>query len=86
MIQKLGDLSAVVKMQKESEDTYDRALTCIRSYVNRPETEKQKRVREKIAKVQLKNEQLKKHELEKQLKQQGDTKFSFQVSGINKVS
>jgi antitoxin component HigA of HigAB toxin-antitoxin module len=86
MIQKLGDLSAVVKMQKESEDTYDRALACIQSYVNRPETEKQKRVREKIAKVQLKNEQLKKHELEKQLKQQGDTKFSFQVSGINKVS
>ena len=79
MIQKLGDLATVVKMQKEDESVYERAIACVRSYLNRPESEKQRKVREKLAKVQQKQEKMKKEELEKRLKQQGDTKFSFQV-------
>lgn len=79
MIQKYKDLATVIKMQKESDDVYDRALACVRSYLDRPGTEKQQKIQEKLAKERRKMEQQRKEELEKKLKSGGDTTFSFHV-------
>lgn len=80
MIQKLGEGATVIKMQRETPGCYDRVLEHVKTFLKRPETEKQKNMREKLAKVQQKQEKTMKEELEKTLKQQGDTKFSFQVN------
>jgi hypothetical protein len=79
MITKQGDLATVVKMQKQERGLYDQVLEHVRKFLACPETEKQRKIREKLAKLQAKEEQLKKEDLEKQLIQQGDTRFSFQV-------
>ena len=79
MITKQGGLATVVKMQKQERGLYDQVLEHVRKFLACPETEKQRKIREKLAKLQAKEEQLKKEDLEKQLIQQGDTRFSFQV-------
>ena len=79
MITKQGDLATVVKMQKQERGLYDQVLEHVRKFLACPETEKQRKIQEKLAKLQAKEEQLKKEDLEKQLIQQGDTRFSFQV-------
>jgi hypothetical protein len=79
MITKQGDLATVVKMQKQERGLYDQVLEHVRKFLACPETEKQRKIRGKLAKLQAKEEQLKKEDLEKQLIQQGDTRFSFQV-------
>lgn len=82
MVQKYKDLASVIKMQKESDDVYDRAMACVRSYLERPGTEKQQKIQEKLMKQRRKMEQQKKEELEKTIQSGGDTNFSFQVSYI----
>jgi hypothetical protein len=54
--------------------TYAISAISLRKFLACPETEKQRKIREKLAKLQAKEEQLKKEDLEKQLIQQGDTR------------
>jgi len=79
MIQKQGELAQVVKMQKKSTDVYDTVLNYVKNYLQRPETEKQRKIRERLNKVKLRQEKVKKEDFERRLKQQGDTEFSYQV-------
>lgn len=77
MIKKQPELATVIKMQKETPDVYDEVLTAVKNYLLQPETDRQKKVREKLEKAKTKLK--KKGNLEEKLKQQGDTNLSFQV-------
>lgn len=79
MISKQGDMATVVKMQKKNSGAYDQVLECVKKYLLRPETAKQKKVREKLAKLQAKQDKMKLEDMENELRQQGDNRFSFQV-------
>ncbi|VDI83083.1 Hypothetical predicted protein [Mytilus galloprovincialis] len=76
MIKKQPELATVIKMQKETPDVYDEVLTAVKNYLLQPETDRQKKVREKLEKAKTKLK--KKGNLEEKLKQQGDTNLSFQ--------
>ncbi|VDI30258.1 Hypothetical predicted protein [Mytilus galloprovincialis] len=78
MISKQGDMATVVKMQKKNSGAYDQVLECVKKYLLRPETAKQKKVREKLAKLQAKQDKMKLEDMENELRQQGDNRFSFQ--------
>ncbi|CAG2236820.1 unnamed protein product [Mytilus edulis] len=77
MISKQGDMATVVKMQKKDSGAYDKVLECVKNYLL-PETAKQRKVREKLAKLQAKQDKLKLEDMENELRQQGDNRFSFQ--------
>jgi Na+/phosphate symporter len=79
MMQKQGELAQVVKMQKKNTDVYDTVLNYVKNYLQRPETEKQRKIRERLNTVKLRQEKMKKEDFERRLKQQGDTEFSYQV-------
>ena len=79
MIQKQGELAQVVKMQKKNTDVYDTVLNYVKNYLQRPETEKQKKIRKRLNTVKLRQKKMKKEDFERRLKQQGDTEFSYQV-------
>ncbi|XP_052093537.1 uncharacterized protein LOC127729717 [Mytilus californianus] len=76
MIKKQPELSTIIKMQKETPDVYDKVLIAVKNYLLQPETERQKKVREKLEKAKTKLK--KKGNLEEKVKQQGDTNLSFQ--------
>ncbi|CAC5389321.1 LRRK2 [Mytilus coruscus] len=78
MISKQGDMATVVKMQKKESGAFDQVLECVKKYLLRPETAKQRKVREKLAKLQAKQDKMKLEDMENELKQQGDNRFSFQ--------
>lgn len=80
MVKKQNDLATVIKMQKESPGLYDKVLAVVKNYLERPETEKQRKVREKLEKARSKKKM--QDGAESKIKQQGDTKFSFQVRCI----
>jgi Na+/phosphate symporter len=82
MMQKQGELAQVVKMQKKNTDVYDTVLNYVKNYLQRPETEKQRKIRERLNTVKLRQEKMKKEDFERRLKQQGDTEFSYQVISI----